>query len=326
MVKIHRVASLIVALGLVAPSLAEAQAIPRTTGSSSSGSTSSGSSGSSTSSAGSGGTSTSGGSSGSSSSGSGVVAPPSGSTSSWNPGLSGSTSSRIPAKPGTPPARTAPAPGGVAKAVPAGEGTVSSSSSARTGTGATTGASGLDLRLRGNRPITGLATPRVAGGIVSGDFVSFPFFGPWGRYYPWYTPGFGWSVGFMGYNPWSYGATCWQWGRYGPWYDPYSYCWNSYWIPPASASSEAGRRAAAKPRETMGSVRIKANPATAKVYIDNALVGTVDEFDGLSNHLEIAGGRHVLQLRADGFLPHTEEIVVTAGRTQTVRISLKKTK
>ena len=68
----------------------------------------------------------------------------------------------------------------------------------------------------------------------------------------------------MGYSPWSYGATCWQWGRYGPWYDPYSYCWDPYWIP---SRPEPGRAAAAKPRETMGSIRIKANPATQHIPI-----------------------------------------------------------
>ena len=132
---------------------------------------------------------------------------------------------------------------------------------------------------------------------------------------------------FLGYNPWNYGATCWQWGRYGMWYDPYSYCWQSYWLEPAYPGyGSLDKPAAPKPVSTMGSLRIKATPDTAKVYIDNALVGTVDEFNGLSSHLEIQGGRHVLGLRADGFQPYSQEVVVEVGRTQTVRISMKKAK
>jgi hypothetical protein len=146
-------------------------------------------------------------------------------------------------------------------------------------------------------------------------------FGPWGRWYPWYAPGFGWQA--FGYDPWSYGATYWGWGRYGLWYDPYSYYWDPFWN---SVTYGVGGAPAPKPRETIGSVRIKANPESAKVYIDGALVGTVDEFNGLTDHLELQGGRHVLELRAEGFQTATEEIVVAVGKTQTVRISMKKVK
>ena len=51
--------------------------------------------------------------------------------------------------------------------------------------------------------------------IPSGDFVSFPFYGPWGGWYPWCYVGFGWGLGFVDYDPWFYGATSWYWGRYG---------------------------------------------------------------------------------------------------------------
>jgi PEGA domain len=189
-----------------------------------------------------------------------------------------------------------------------------------------------NARPRGDRPATGVATARqpFGGGGGGDDFVSFPFYGPWGNWYPWYTPGFGWYAGYMGYNPWYYGATCWSWGIYGPWYNPYSYCWGSYYWPPASSyygvEIGGGGGGAPRPQKTTGEVRVLASPKDAKVYIDNALVGEVDEFDGLNSHLEIEGGRRTLTLKADGYVTYTKEILVELGRTVTVRVTMKKSK
>ena len=74
----------------------------------------------------------------------------------------------------------------------------------------------------------------------------------------------------------------------------------------------------------MGSLRIKAKPATAKIYIDGTLVGTVDDFDGLTNHLEIEAGPHEMEVRADGYATLIKDINVKAGQTTTERLSLKK--
>jgi hypothetical protein len=74
----------------------------------------------------------------------------------------------------------------------------------------------------------------------------------------------------------------------------------------------------------MGSIRLKANPATAQVYVDGALVGTVDDFNGLRSHLELEAGVYQIELRADGYEPYAGELTVEAGRTLTERISLKK--
>jgi hypothetical protein len=155
---------------------------------------------------------------------------------------------------------------------------------------------------------------------MRGDVVSFPLFGPWGRWYPWFSPGFGGGLGFVTYNPWSYGATSWTWGRYGLWYDPWAYSWDPYWY--LGTGTEYG--SAAAPRRTTGAIRLKANPSSAKVYIDGALVGLVDEFDGLTDHLELEAGRRVVELRAEGYQTVTTEVTVNAGKTKTVRLSMKK--
>ena len=75
-----------------------------------------------------------------------------------------------------------------------------------------------------------------------------------------------------------------------------------------------------------GSIRLRASPSSASVYIDGALVGKVDEFDGFTDHLELDGGMHQLELRAEGYETYRGQIDVEVGKTLTERISLKKIK
>jgi hypothetical protein len=218
--------------------------------------------------------------------------------------------------------RTPPQPGGIAKGTPIDSG--SETGRTRAGSGAILDPAGaLPLlyggRPRGDLPVVGIAAERPA----RADLVSFPFFGPWGRWYPWYTPGFGWNFGFVTYNPWYYGSTWWGWSRYGFWYDPFAYVWDPFWY---SNSYGARESRAPEPAKTTGSLRIKANVDEAKVYIDGALAGTVDEFNGLSEHLELESGSHVLELRADGYQTYTDDVIVEIGKTRTVRISMDKVK
>jgi hypothetical protein len=160
-------------------------------------------------------------------------------------------------------------------------------------------------RDRNGRPVTGTAVRRDVTGIRP------PFVGPWGRWFPYYGTGWGPSFGFVVFNPWG-----------GYWYDPYPYGWYSGWgyggAPSRSVGSDEERR--------MGSIRLKASPDTAMVYIDGALVGTVDDFNGLSDHLTLDEGVYQLELRADGYVPYSGDLQVKAGKTLTERVSLKKIK
>ena len=324
-------ASFAVALALAAPSIAQGQAIPKTSGGSSSSTTTTGSAKPS-SGGGDGGSVVSGGG------GSGVsqppsAPPPSSSSSSSGSDLSGFSRSikggSVTSSAKGENVQKAPAPGGIA-AVVKGEANPSASSSlstTRLGLRGVTdsgsvGSGGAGGRGRGDYPLQGFATPRTD---AHGDFISFPFYGPWGSWYPWYAGGFGWYAGYYGYNPWDYPATCWSWNFWGPWFDPNSYCWDpysggSYPMYDPGSNDEHG----SQPAATTGTLRIKANVATAKVYIDKAFAGTVEEFNGLGNHLEIDGGRHVVELRADGYKTISKEIEVKIGKTQTARFSLKK--
>jgi hypothetical protein len=217
-------------------------------------------------------------------------------------------------------ARSAPVqPGGVVsrgEAVPAGSG---ESSSLRSGAGGVTTA---PSRTRDGRSVVGTAIPRR----TDTTLVSFPLYGPWGRWYPWYGSGFGWNLGFVTYNPWRYGATRWYWGRYGLWYDPYIY--DPYWYDPYYSGYGGGgySRDYDEPKRMTGSIRLKAKPSSASVYIDGALVGKIESFDGLNEGLELDGGTHTLEIRADGYEIYRGEIDVKVGKTLTERVSLKKIK
>jgi hypothetical protein len=167
--------------------------------------------------------------------------------------------------------------------------------------------------------------------------------GSWSDYYPWYGSGFNWYYPSYGYGYGSpYGGSRWVWGRYGMWsdlndpfgyygygsyraespYAPYGYGYggvamNAYGYGSSSATE-------ASPRAATGSVRVRVSPRQAKVYVDGTLMGTVDEFDGLRNHLATTAGAHEIEIRADGYQPLTLPVNVDEDKTVTVRGSLKK--
>lgn len=147
---------------------------------------------------------------------------------------------------------------------------------------------------------------------------------PWNS---WYFGGYGynsryncggWCYSNWGYDPFWYDPF-YRYNRYYPYYpgDPYG----AYGDPDYSTSSRDTEE-----RRAVGSLRIKANQADAKVYIDGVLVGIVDDFDGMSNHLELDAGPHQMELRADGFQPLVVDVNVREGRTMTERVTLKKVK
>lgn len=175
---------------------------------------------------------------------------------------------------------------------------------------------GSGARSRGSQAVRGMAQPRTNAPRGGGDVYI-----PWYSYSPWYGDS---SFYFGSY---AYRGPYRSYGLYDPFfYDPFGYygaygfggAWPYYWAPPVSAPA---RRAAS---EATGSLRLKVNPKDARVYIDGALAGIADDFDGLTNHLELAPGPHQIELRADGFQPYTGQIDVREGRTRTERVSLKR--
>ena len=60
--------------------------------------------------------------------------------------------------------------------------------------------------------------------------------------------------------------------------------------------------------------------------MNGALVGTVDDFNGLSDHLELEAGTHQIELRLEGYETYQGEVTVEADKTRTERVNLKKIK
>src|SRR5262249_46382171 len=104
-------------------------------------------------------------------------------------------------------------------------------------------------------------------------------------------------------------------------YDPYGYMPYAY----ATTDDQRLERQLA-PSLLRGSVRVRATPGSAKVYVDGAYAGTADECGGFTHHPEIEPGRHEIAIRATGFEHYSTDVTVDLTRTLTVRASLKKTR
>ena len=179
-------------------------------------------------------------------------------------------------------------------------------------------------RDRNGRPTVGQAVPRPTGVLSSSTLVFSPSnrfglgvglrsgFGFGSRPFGLSRYGFGGNYGY--YDPWLYGA-------YG--YPAYGYGYRTYGYMGNGGNGASGSQFDNN-RQEMGSVRLRMSPRTAKVYIDGALAGTVDDFDGLTGHLELPVGSHQLELRADGYDSYKTEFLVVAGRTMTERAELKR--
>jgi hypothetical protein len=159
--------------------------------------------------------------------------------------------------------------------------------------------------------VRGYATERRSptGGLPPQTFGVGPFHH---RVTGWRT-----GVGFGIYDGWSARRDSWLWSPYGFWFDPYMYDQYAYWSPGGFVDDRG-----TADRRSVGAIRLRANPRDARVYIDGAFAGIVDDFDGLTHHLELEPGPHQLELRADGYESYLRELRVEAGRTLTTRVNL----
>lgn len=171
-------------------------------------------------------------------------------------------------------------------------------------------------RARGAQAVRGTAQPRT--------FTPDPSRGT--RYiYHRYPSYWGLPYGYAGYyDPWFYGSGYWSWSRYNAWHGPFLYEPLLYAQPYYWGSSAGSQRDRTRDAEPTGSLRLRVNPKEASVYVDGALAGIVDEFDGLSDHLRLPAGRHQIEFRAEGYEPLSRDVVVEAGKTLTERASLKR--
>ena len=72
-----------------------------------------------------------------------------------------------------------------------------------------------------------------------------------------------------------------------------------------------------------GAVRIEVDPKKSRkaiqVYVDDAHVGVVNNFDGAFQRLYLAPGKHEIELRLDGYKAIKMAILVTSGNTYHIR-------
>jgi len=187
-------------------------------------------------------------------------------------------------------------------------------------------------RPRGDRPVTDTAVPRIgpqpprdSGDRNNPGRYYDPYYywggGGWGgsyydcfsNYYAYYggcSPSY---IGYPYYSPFGFGYGI-PYGMFDPYYaDPYDYGagYGSY-----SSRVYGG--------QDQGQLKLKVKPRNAKVYVDGYYVGLVDEFDGAFQKLTLNGGRHKVELRADGYESAEFDVLITPDQTVTFAGDMKR--
>jgi hypothetical protein len=181
-----------------------------------------------------------------------------------------------------------------------------------------------DAQTRG-RVATGRAVPRHApppGSLIAHGPGYRPAY-PYGRYYrpypysPYYYGGYPalygpYAAGYaFGYPTWGFSV------GFGFGYPAYGYPFYAY--PPYPFPIYG------YPYVPHGGVRIDLPQRDAEVYLDGYFAGTVDNYDGTFQQLNLEPGPHKLEIRAPGFSTVSFEVDVKPGRTITYRKSLRPT-
>ena len=145
-----------------------------------------------------------------------------------------------------------------------------------------------------------LSTLALMAALVAVAFVSLPSeaLAQHGHYY-----GHGYGHGYGGYG---YGHGGYGYGHGGYGYGGYGY--GAY-------------------RSNDGDVRIEVSPKylrdEAQVYVNEAHVGDVDDFDGFFQSLSLTPGEYDIEIRLDGYQTLKKRIFVRRGGTYKIRESLK---
>lgn len=72
-----------------------------------------------------------------------------------------------------------------------------------------------------------------------------------------------------------------------------------------------------------GLLAIFCDPPDAEVYVDGQLVGKANRFDGRPGYLQVTSGRHVIELKKDGYKPYRQEIYASNAIIE-IRATLEK--
>jgi hypothetical protein len=126
---------------------------------------------------------------------------------------------------------------------------------------------------------------------VSFSFGYGPYYAGYYRpYYGYYGPHYGYLGAYYGW-PYSYGYPY-------PYYGAYGY-------------------------GLIGQVRTQVAPRQTEVFVDGYYAGTVDDFDGTFQRLQIEPGDHAIELYLAGHRPHQQRVYVQPGRTFNIRHAME---
>jgi hypothetical protein len=114
------------------------------------------------------------------------------------------------------------------------------------------------------------------------SYYSPYYYSPFWPYYGGFYHGF--------YNPFFLGGYYGQFGYPYPYYGRWAY-------------------------DNTGAARLQVTPRNTKVYVDGYFVGTVDDFDGALQRLNVEAGEHELQLYLEGHRTFTQKVLLVRGRT-----------
>lgn len=155
----------------------------------------------------------------------------------------------------------------------------------------------IDGSRDGRGPRGGQLPPRVIQGRSRGAVVPR-------RIYPYAYGGFG--LGYFYYDPfWSPWGPWGAWGAWGGGY-PYGYYGGGH-------------------QDDFGRVRLDVRgPRDAQVLVDGYYAGTLDDFDGAFQGIELEGGTYRIEVEADGYERLTFDTRVTDGRKITLHGALKR--
>ncbi len=108
-----------------------------------------------------------------------------------------------------------------------------------------------------------------------------------------------------------------SWGYWGGYYAyPAFYYGGFYGAPYARLYHGASDRAPS-------ALRIEVKPAEAEVYVDGYLAGSVEEFDGFFQRLNLAPGEHEVVLYLDGYRTIREKLYLSPGASYKLRRAME---
>jgi hypothetical protein len=168
-------------------------------------------------------------------------------------------------------------------------------------------------RPRDGRPASGAAVGRSGYPVppINNNYYYRPYYYPYG----FWGPGYGFGLGYLYYDPFYYGG-------FGYGYPGYGY--GAGYGGGYGGGYYSGSGGYSQSYQDTGSLRLKIKPRQGQVYVDGYFVGDVDSFDGTFQKLNIDGGGHRIEIKADGFEPLQFEVLITPGETVTYKGEMKR--